>query len=225
MKKNILLLLLFIFTNKILAQNFEGTILYKVSYTDTLVTEGSIFKRINGRSFLNLMFKDFYLLNEAKRDDNESTYYLFDFKNNTSFMQGLKIRGVKEQPIDDCDIDNFEIIPTTELAYIYQKKCFKYILKNKSTEDVYQIWTLEEKDINLPNNIIFNFFRRIEPSCFIEKIGFPMRMIVKQSENEHVNTYITLELIAIKNEKLDTDFFKKYKHLQKPFLDIVPKKD
>ncbi len=226
MKKNILIFILISFFYKIHAQNFEGSLLYKITNIDTLLVKGSIFYRTNSPTFLNFTFKDFYSLKEIKRDDNESTYHLFDFKNKFLFVQGLRIGGIKKYPIDDCDVDDFEIIATNEIDYIYQKKCFKYLVKNKSNQEIYQIWALKDQQINLPKNIQFGFFRKIEIACFIEKIGFPMRIIIRQDENEFVNTHIKLELIEIKNEKLEIRFFEKYKNLQKPlFLDFVPTKN
>ncbi len=202
MKKLSLIVFCAILSLSAIAQEFEGTIQFKVKISGkefdryTKAFPEAIQLKIKGQNMrgkttggqITSLMSGFVF-----DGDHKTAYVLSD-----AFQTAFKLKSADFDQESKSQGGKFEITSTGETETIAGYKCNKYIAKDEANKTAIAIWATEDFTIAKPTNLA-----NLTGNIFLEGIkGFPMKTITTQNE-----TNMMVEVSDVRKEPIDPSSF------------------
>ena len=202
MKKLSLILLCAFMSLSVMAQEFEGTIQFKVKISGKefdryskafpeaiqLKIKGQNMRgKTTGGQITSLMSG--FIFN----GDQKTAYVLSD-----AFQTAFKLKSADFDENSKSQGGKFEITATGETETIAGYSCKKFIAKEVGKSTVITIWTTEDFTISKPTNL-----SDLTGNIFLEGVkGFPLKAITTENE-----TSVMVEVSDVRKEPIDASSF------------------
>lgn len=201
-------------------QNFEGKILYNITYQDSIHIKDGIFYRQNFPNQLEYIFGGTFFKTTWIRFLEKNTTIICDFDKNKKYSYGLRIEGVKKEPLLSLDYSEYyHITNTSEQEIILGYSCDKYLLESKTgvpgPPKKGYIWVTQEINFEKYRTEV-DFLGNFQASKYI---GFPLKVVVEGEDFPNVWSVITFQVNKIERGKSNLnkfDLLKFYNYKNKP---------